>query len=68
MLAQFSQLWSDGFQFTIGSYEGDYVPEDFSEVEDIVAEVEEEDGFLYFEEVSIDTDAHAVYLFIGDDE
>ena len=67
MLAQFSQLWLDGFQFVIDSYEGDYTADDFSEVEDIVAEVEEED-FLYFEEVSIDTDAHVVYLFIGDDE
>ena len=68
MLAQFSQLWSDGFQFVIGSYEGDYTADDFSEVEDIVLEVEDEDGYLYFEEVKIDQAAHVVYLFVGDDE
>lgn len=67
MLAQFSQLWSDGFQFVIDSYEGDYTADDFSEVEDIVTEVEEED-FLHFEEISIDSKAHVVYLFVGDDE
>lgn len=67
MLAQFSQLWSDGFQFVVDSYEGDYKVDDFSEIEDLISEVEEED-FLYFEEVSIDADAHVVYLFIGDDE
>ena len=60
------KLFEEGYEVVIGSYYGDDVAEDVSEIVEVFEEVEEE-PYLYLK-IDVDDDLKKVEIFIGNDE